>query len=150
MRKQILLVKRENGYSFIELVMAVTVLAVVVIPLLSLLVSAYAAMVMSGSQTVAVNLCREKIEAIKANGYSHYAALMDGEDPEAEPYHEYLYEREPVPGFPQYSWEARITRYTKNLGGDFEVELMEIRVTVYWTRQDAERSVTMESELAPR
>ena len=60
---------QEEGFTFTELLVAITILALVSIPVLSMLLNGYSYTVMAGRQTVA-NLCRDKIEDFKAKGYS--------------------------------------------------------------------------------
>lgn len=139
--------KNESGYSFIELMVAITVLAVVVMPLLSVLVGGYAVMVSAGRQTVAANLCRDKIEEVKAGGFGYYDSLLDEGG-------QYWEEENPVSGFSHFRRETSIVKETRVLSsgqeGDFTVNLLVIKVTVYWFHEAVAHSVSLVSELAQR
>jgi prepilin-type N-terminal cleavage/methylation domain-containing protein len=67
---------QEEGFTFTELLVAITILALVSIPVLSMLLNGYSYTVMAGRQTVAANLCRDKIEELKSEGFSKYDLLI--------------------------------------------------------------------------
>lgn len=136
----------ENGFTFAELMVAVTILAVVTVPLLSLLASGHAAAVFSGRQTTAVNLCRAGVEEIKARGYDYYMAVI--EENAGAPYTPPA--EDPVPGFSFFSRRAVVAaEILPGLNG-LEVKLLRVTVTVSWMHGDGERSVALETYLAER
>lgn len=58
------------GLTFVDLLVTITVLALVAVPLLGLFTAGHAAIARAGRKTAAVNLCREKIEAVKVEGFN--------------------------------------------------------------------------------
>lgn len=148
MSTSIFKLKNEGGYTFVELIVSITILAIVTVPILSLFTSGYAVMVSAGRQTIAANLCRDKVEAVKANGYDYYMQYFEQHEANL-----YLEEENPVAGFPFY---RRVTRVWEEivlpdpLNTVFQVSLLKITAQVFWEHQDRERSVKVESELAKR
>lgn len=143
--------KTESGYSFIEVLMAITILGIVVVPMLSLFVGGYALMVNSGRKTIAANLCREMIEQVKANGYDYYMNEIDPEgDLEKDPEDgaAVLLSENPVEGFEFFQRETLVEIRTSDVRSDARYFL--IRVVVTWDDRGVERSVEMESILARR
>lgn len=134
-----------DGYTFIELLLAITILGIVVVPFLGLFTGSFSAITLAGRQSCAVNLCREKMENIKAGGY---AAVYDyyiekGASP--------LHEENLAAG--EGFW--RITEVNvisgSVLGNNLpEIDLLQINITVYWLFRDQEYSETLESYLANR
>jgi len=145
---KILLMKNEGGYTFVELIVSITILAIVTVPILSLFVSGYTVLASAGRQTIAANLCREKIEAVKVNGYDFYMQYFEQHG--ANLYRE---AENPVEGFPVF---RRVTRVWEEnvlpdpLTPDFQISLLKIIVQVFWEHQGAERAVQMETNLARR
>jgi len=125
---------------------AITILALVSIPVLSMLLNGYSYTVMAGRQTVAANLCRDKIEELKSEGFSKYDLLIrdkpDGryQIPSAE---------DPLPeGYELYRRETVIERRESIKGSSssgLEADYLRVRVTVYWTERGGENSVEMET-----
>lgn len=140
---------QEEGFTFTELLVAITILALVSIPVLSMLLNGYSYTVMAGRQTVAANLCRDKIEELKSEGFSKYDLLIrdkpDGRYriPSAE---------DPLPeGYELYRRETVIERRESIKGSSasaLEADYLRVRVTVYWTERGGENSVEMETSLA--
>lgn len=145
MKKRECPAKNDSGFSFIELLVTVTVLSVVVLPLITLLVGGYATMVMAGRQTVAANLCREQIENIKAEGYNEYYSLV-----EEEPDGVYRLTEDPVPGFSFFRRETAVWLEIEEPDPGFLINVLVIRVKVSWMHREAERSVEVYSKLAHR
>lgn len=134
-----------DGYTFIELLLAITILGFVVAPFLGLFTGSFSAITRAGRQSCAINLCREKMEYIKAKGYTsaynHY--IENGSSVLIE---ENISEGE---GF----W--RVTEVNVISGTDLgnslpEIDLLQIKITVYWLFRDQEYSETLESYLANR
>lgn len=135
---------REDGFTFTELLVAITILALVAIPVLTLLVNGYTYTVMAGRQTIAANLCRDKIEELKAEGFSNYALLV-----RASPDGTYRITsaEDPLPeGYELYRRETIIEEKSSQSG--IAASYLRVKVTVYWTEQVGERSVEMETNLA--
>lgn len=121
--------KDEKGHTFIEILASVTILAVVALPLLTLFLSGMSAASNAGKQTVAVNLCREKIEELKADGYERTYNLYVEEElsPRLE---------EQVEGYALFSRKTEVWPETVDfMEGDPELQpdFLRIKVTVFWT-----------------
>ena len=140
---------QEEGFTFTELLVAITILALVSIPVLSMLLNGYSYTVMAGRQTVAANLCRDKIEDFKAKGYSGCINLFKNS---AGLIHEIPSAEDPLPeGYELYRRETVIERRESIKGSSssaLEAEYLRVRVTVYWTERGGENSVEMETSLA--
>lgn len=141
---QMRFLQRSDGYTFVELLLTITILALFTAPLLGLLGTGFAAINSAGQQTAAVNLCRASLESAKSLGY-------------AAVYNFYILEaRSPVieatlPGAPHLKRVTEVTTLPPDAGAALQgLELLQIRVTVYWTGKGAERSAALESYLAPR
>jgi prepilin-type N-terminal cleavage/methylation domain-containing protein len=135
--------RSERGYTFIELLVAITVLALVFVPLAALFTGGYMGMVRAGRRTAASNLCREKIEEIKANGYSYYlgqistsanGVIVEIEDTVGE---KNLFKRE-------------TTLECVKMQNLLDLEVITISVKVSWKELEIVRSVKMESYLSSR
>lgn len=136
--------KRGEGYTFIELLLAVTILAMITAPLLGLLATGFTAVHLAGQQTAAVNLGRAAMESVKSLGY---AAAYDFYILQA---HSPLIEGA-LTGAPQFRRVTEVLRLPPEAGAALQgLELLHIRITVYWTGKGAERSAVLESYLAPR
>lgn len=142
MRKTIL--NSEAGYTFIELLIAVTILALVVAPLLGLLVTGFSAINLAGRQTTAVNLCRAALESTKGLGYAaaYDLYVREGRSP---------LEEDAVAGFPHF---RRLTEvepvFLASGDAPLDLDLLLIRITVSSSGIGAGHSTTLESYLAER
>ena len=138
--------RSERGYTFIELLVAITMLAIVFIPVAALLTTGYAGMVRAGRRTAAANLCREKIEEVKANGYSYYRDLIN-----AAPDGIYVEIESSPGGFNYFRRETMMQRLELALEGEnVSAPVINITVQVRWQEFETERSVKMESSLTRR
>jgi prepilin-type N-terminal cleavage/methylation domain-containing protein len=132
----------EGGYTLVELLVAMTVLAIVFLPLSALLAAGGSGMVQAGRRTAAANLCREKMEEIKARGCSYYLDAVD-----AAPGGIYL-EMENL-GF--FRRETKLQQLELTLEGeDAGVAMLKIDVQVKWQEGAAEQCVELSSYLAGR
>ncbi len=129
----------ENGFTFVELLVAVTIVAVVSVPLLSLFICGYATTVTAGRQTVAVNLCRDRIEEIKGGSCAWYNQFNGEESPIV------LFEETPVPDFDLFCRRTEIL--SEELPGFPGITMARIIVTVSWRQGEVERSITLETYL---
>lgn len=138
------ILNRGEGYTFIELLIAVTILALITAPLLTFFAAGFTAIRSAGEQTTAVNLGRAAMESVKAKGYT--AAF------------EYYVSagRSPLNASLSHgSGNFRLVTEVRPLSpetGPFlnSLELLYIRISVLWPGRDVERSVILESYLAPR
>ncbi len=133
-----------RGYSLIELLVAVTILALVSIPVFNLFSVSFSAIAESGRKSFAMNLCRQKMENIKARGYDQvYDYYITGA---GSP----LIENDP-PDWPRYRRETEVVSVvppSDNL--PVGAEIIQISITVYWTIGEKELSENLESRLARR
>ncbi len=132
-----------NGYTFIELLVAITILGLVIAPFLGLFSTAFLSISGSGKQTTAVNLGREQMENVRALGYpSVYELYRQGKNPA-------LYEDE-IPGYPGFRRATTVEPFYFDLDGlsPPALELMLIEVTVSWEQRDREHEVSLASYLA--
>ncbi len=134
----------EDGFTFTELLVAITILALALVPILALLVNGYTYTVMSGRQTIAANLCRDKIEDLKSEGFSKYILLV-----RASPAGTYSISSDEDPLPEEYGLYRRETiMEEKSSGSGIAASYLRVKVTVYWNEKGGERSVEMETNMA--
>ncbi len=141
---QMRVLKRSEGYTFIELLLAVTILAMITAPLLGLLTTGFMAIHLAGQQTTAVNLCRAEMESVKNLGYEAACDfyIIEARSPVIE---------NALPGAPQFRRVTEVTLLPPDAEAALqELELLRIQITVFWTGRGAERFAALESYLAPR
>ncbi|MDZ4133458.1 MAG: type II secretion system protein [Dethiobacteria bacterium] len=137
--------RASGGYTFIELLIAIAILGFVITPFLGLFSCSFSSIARAGHQSAAVNLCRDKMETVKSEGYdSVYASFVTAAN---NP----LFETD-LPTMPSY---RRVTDVSP-----IEIislplleeptTLLLIAVTVYWTTNNQEYSETVESYLGKR
>ncbi|HSW35552.1 MAG TPA: type II secretion system protein [Candidatus Limnocylindrales bacterium] len=137
---------RSEGYSFVELLVAITILGIVVAPFIGLFATGFTAITAAGQQTTAVNLGRAKMEAVKALGYeAAYNHYITNNNP--------IQENE-IAGFPGYHRVTTVQPHAFFLSYPNEpprkLELLLINVTVSWTMRETEKSETLTSLLSRR
>jgi prepilin-type N-terminal cleavage/methylation domain-containing protein len=106
-------VSDQRGFTLIELIAAVTILAIVIAPSLGLFSASFKNNRVAKEKTMAVALAQSKLEELKAMHYHELSALV-----------ETPVEEIPVEAQSQYS---RCTDILQR-----EPKLLEINVTVYW------------------
>ncbi len=128
------------GYTFIELLIALALLGLVITPILTLYSSTALMVSNSADYSVAVNLCRDKIEQLKALESSEleYFYLAG----------EFILEDQlpGYPGFERLTTVAPFHYFNGHAGGDNEPAeniMLSIDVTVRWVEGDHERSETV-------
>ncbi len=128
-----------RGYTFIELLIAVSILGIVVSPFLALFSGSFLSITGAGRQSVAMNLCREQYETVKSlNCPALQATYLSSEN--------ILPLMEEIPsgyeGFSRStSVETVIFSCTNN--PSLELELLLIEVAVSWEQGGAEKSETL-------
>lgn len=137
--------RSERGYTFIELLVAITMLAIIIVPVAALFTTGYAGMVRAGRRTAASNLCREKIEEVKANGYSYYIDSISHSQNGV-----YVEVEESPGGTNLFRRETSLQRVKVLSDPDLEGSVIRITVKVTWKEFEIERSVQMESYLSSR
>lgn len=139
------LLRSAGGYTFVELLVAITILGFVAAPFIGLFYNCFSAITIAGRQTGAINLCRDKMESVKAGGYQAvYDRYVSGESPAV-----FSEELTAGPGFRRIT-EVKPLLISTAGTPQLTLDLLQIKVTVYWTVGDREYSETMESYLARR
>lgn len=134
----------EDGFTFAELLVTMTVLALVAVPLLALLGNGYCYTVRAGRRTVAVNLCRERLEELRAAGYRGCLALLEGGSERRE----IPAEEDPLPGgYAPYRRATVLERRSAVLAPGSEAGYLRIRVTVTYGTGAGEERVVLETNL---
>ncbi len=137
-----------EGYTFIELLIAVSILGIVITPLFTLFSVSSLSIANSGNHTLAANLCRNQIESLKAAGYDSVLELCDSTG------NAFIAE-ENLPGYPALSRTTNIQAYTTSTlkaeeGGLPEPPLLLlIEVTVNWSVRGTLHSETVATVFGP-
>lgn len=139
------LIHGTDGYTFIELLIAITILGFVIAPFLALFTGCFSSIVLAGRQSIAINLCREKMESVKATGYDAVCDdyITNAGSPETED------NLPPNTGFRRVT-EVNPLLFETAVNPGLILNLLQIKVTVYWILNDQEYSETVESYLACR
>jgi prepilin-type N-terminal cleavage/methylation domain-containing protein len=137
--------RESGGYTFIELLIAITILGFVITPFLGLFSFSFSSIARAGHQSAALNLCRDKLETLKAEGFD--TLYTDFITSAGNP----LLETD-LPTMPGYRRVTEVTPIEINALPAMEepIELLLITVTVYWTANNQEYSETVESYLGKR
>jgi prepilin-type N-terminal cleavage/methylation domain-containing protein len=131
-----------EGYTFIELLVAVAILGIVITPVFTLFSVSSLSISNSGNHTLAANLCRDQIESLKAAGYDYVIDLCDS-------YGDALIFEENLPDYPSFSRTTRIQGYTAGPPQSEEDMLpeapllLQVEVTVNWLVQGKQHSETV-------
>lgn len=116
----------EKGYLLLELLVALTLLAVLSVPLFNMLGLAHDIYLRAGRETVALNLAREAMERARSEGYGAAG-----------------YVEEEVEGFSGFRREVEV----EELPG---LQLKKITVTVNWHWREREETFRLAGYLAGR
>lgn len=135
----------DSGYTFVEILVALTILGIVVVPFLGFFSSSFAAITNSGSQTRAINLCRDKIEILKAEEFaSVYSSFVtEGKNPLVEndiTHH---------PGMQRTTYLESVLVETEPGTTPF-APVLQATVTVTWNSAGRQYSETLQTYLAER
>lgn len=137
-----------EGYTFIELLIAVSILGIVITPMFTLFSVSSLSIYNSGNHTLAANLCRNQIESLKASGYESVLELCDNSG------NAFIVE-ENLPDYPTFSRATRIQAYTAGFLQTGENDLPEppllllIEVTVNWSVRGFLHSETVTTVFGP-
>ncbi len=93
-----------KGLTLIEVLVAVFLLMVVLVPLLEMFVVSARGWIDSEQGTIALNLCREHLENCITAGYDELEGLV-GDD----------YFWQPCPEYKNYEWRVTVTDYNPTL-----------------------------------
>ncbi|MCL6450767.1 MAG: prepilin-type N-terminal cleavage/methylation domain-containing protein [Acetobacteraceae bacterium] len=106
----------QQGFTYLEMLVAVALLAITFVPLLGLLTAGLYANYHARYMTVAVELAQARIDQLRAQGFD---AITDVPRGPADP-------GPPFEGLSGYEWEVEV----EPLGDD----LKDVTVTVFWSR----------------
>lgn len=136
---------RNDAYTFIELLVAITLLGLIIAPFLGLFGTSYSAIARAGQQSTAVNLCRDRMEWVKARGFSYFAAYSNSNGTLT------LIE-EDLPGEPGCRRITEISTLNISPPGrhDLETPLLHVAITVFFTVGHHEYSEKVETYIAER
>lgn len=133
------------GYTFIELLIALALLGIVVAPLLNLFAGGYSIISDARMHTTALNLCRARLEEMRALSYPAVSDLYL-ENPTLT-----FIETDPL-GFAGFTRETTVTvvELPTALSSESPVELLQIDVTVIWRENNREQEETLSTYLSNR
>jgi prepilin-type N-terminal cleavage/methylation domain-containing protein len=134
-----------SGYTFIELLIALALLGIVVAPLLNLFATGYSFIGDARKETTALNLCRTRLEELRAMGYS--TVCVQYIDSSSLPVSEF----NPL-GLDGFIRETNVTlvELATNNSSNPSVELLQIDVTVTWHENNRDYEETLSTYLAHR
>ncbi len=142
----ICVLRSNGGYTFIELLIAISILGLVVAPFLALFSGSYLAINSAGRQSAAINLCREQMEAVKALGCSTVRTTYLEENASSNSL------EETIPNFSGFRRTTSVEAFIFSCANEpsLELELLLIEVTVLWNERHSEKSETLASFLSCR
>jgi prepilin-type N-terminal cleavage/methylation domain-containing protein len=134
-----------SGYTFIELLIALALLGIVVAPLLNLFATGYSFIGDARKETTALNLCRTRLEEMRAMGYT--AVCVQYLDSSSLPVSEF----NPL-GLDGFTRRTNVTlvELATNNSSNPSVELLQIDVTVTWHENNRDYEETLSTYLAHR
>ncbi len=132
-----MVITREEGFSLLEVIAAVTVLGLILLPVYSMFAGGTFAALSGRHETVAVTLAQEGMEEIKGRGYGQLREYMAGREEASLEENLGFYKRKAAMQILQL---GEITA-----GGDGEIIV--IKVTVSWGEGEGSRSVSLTSFL---
>ncbi len=133
-----------RGYTLVELLVAISLLGLVVAPFLGLITTSFTFISEAGMKTAATNLALEKMERIKACGFeqAYNLFILEEMNPQIE---------ESIPRWENFTRKTEVSKPCPvELGLPFDIEVLEVLVTVSWKRGDREKSVILASKLCRR
>ncbi len=138
--------RSNGGYTFIELLIAISILGLVVAPFLALFSGSYLAISSAGRQSAAINLCREQMEAVKSLGCSTVRTTYLEENASSSSV------EETIAGFSGFRRTTSVETFIFSCENEpsLELELLFIEVTVLWNERQSEKSETLSSFLSCR
>ncbi|NMB35757.1 MAG: type II secretion system protein [Firmicutes bacterium] len=133
------LYRREAGFSLIEVLAAVALVGILIIPLLSMFTGSIRAVLLAGQETKAVSLAQEKMEVLKGKGYAQLKKELQEQKNSPR--------REAVG---DYWWETELKCLPLSHlfpGLEEGAEIIFLRVSVFWGEEGKQRSVSLVSYL---
>lgn len=132
-----MLITREEGFSLLEVIAAVAVLGIILVPLCSMLAGGRYAVLSGKHQTEAATLAQDGMETLKGQGYEQLRALMAGRE---------KLELEENLGFYSRKYILRIIPL-EAVAAVGDGEILFIQVMVSWSDVRGRRTVSLSSLL---
>lgn len=144
MSKSIL--RNNSGYTFIELLIALTILGLLITPILMMFSGSFLSIKNAGNQSAAVTLCRQQMEKVKALGYHSALELYSIESTDSNTL------EKNIKDFPGFKRATTVRPYILSCtnDSDLEVELLLIEITVTWNDGKKERKEFLKGLLSDR
>lgn len=140
-------IMRSNyGYTFIELLIALTILGLLISPVLMMFSGSFLSIKNAGNHSTAVNLCRQQMEKVKSLGYDSALDLFSLEHSNSNA------PEENINNFPGFKRVTTVSPYilTCTNKPDLNAELLLIEITVTWNEGGTEKMETLSSLLSRR
>ncbi|MGM0688859.1 MAG: type IV pilus modification PilV family protein [Bacillota bacterium] len=139
------LFRHNHGYTFIELLVAITILGIVVTPFLALFSGSFLSIKNAGNQSTAINLCRAQMETVRSLGCSAALDRFATENGSG-------FVEDNIPGFSGFRRATHIQSFIFSCENQpsLEVEVLLIEISVTWTRQNKEHAITLSGYLSCR
>lgn len=139
-------IEANQGYTFIELLIAITILGLMIPPLLALFSGSFRIINNAANLTIAANLCRERQEELQAIGYEALTEIVN-----ANTMAQLFIDDGEVERYPGFHRKVLLTPYPEITSGipphllpDSEkLPLLMFEVTVSWTAHNREYSKTI-------
>lgn len=140
------IIRSSGGYTFIELLIAIAILGMIVSPFLMMFTGSYLSINSSGNQSIAINLCRQQVEKIKALGYDSALSNYSADKVNINTL------EENIDGFPGFKRLTIVKPYifTCTNNPELDVELLLIEVSVTWKEGKSERQEILKTLLSNR
>ena len=138
--------RSNSGYTFIELLVALTILGLMIPPVLMMFSGSFLSINHAGNHTRAVNLCRQQMELVKSLGYDSALELYSTVDTEP------IIPEDSITNSPGFKRTTRVESYnltcTSNPG--LETKLLLVEISVTWNEGKSERKETLTGLLSDR
>lgn len=129
----------EAGFSLIEVLAAVALVGILIVPILSMFMGSTMSVLLAGRETQAVSLAQEEMEILKGKGYAWLKDELRGR--------EEAYWRETKGNFGKEMELKRLPLSYLFPEMEGEAELLVLRVSVFWGEKDEQRVVSLVSYL---
>lgn len=132
--------RKEEGFSIIEVMAAVAILGILIIPLFSLFLGSAANVLYGGQETKAVTLAQEGMEILKGTGYKALKDLLQEEGEACL--------QEKLGGFSR-EMKMKVIPVAALFPGT-EGEVIFLEVLVAWGGENRQRSISLVSYLGEK
>lgn len=139
-------IQGSSGYTFIELLIALTILGLIITPILMMFSGSFLAINNAGRHSAAINLCRQQMEYIRALGYEP-ALLLYSSDNKNNSHRE-----NNISGFPEFERITTVKPFNLCCSNnpDLEIELILIEITVSWDDHGMVKEESLQGLLSSR